>query len=144
MTVLLDTHILLWWLADDPGLTGGAPRIIAAQDTVVFVSAATAWEIAIKRAIGKLNVPDEFEPVLEQNGFQPLPITMRHALAAGRLPRHHDDPFDRMLVAQAQSEELKLTRPAVGSVWRFRSGDVDRTGISRRRRCWRRPSHGIP
>lgn len=108
MTVLLDTHILLWWLMDHPMLSARARRIISAQGTVVFVSAATAWEIAIKKAAGKLSVPDEFETVLEQNRFEPMPITVQHALAAGSLPRHHDDPFDRMLVAQAQQEGVTL------------------------------------
>ena len=75
----------------------------------VLVSAATAWEIAIKHALGRLTFPvDRFEDVLQRMGFEVLPVQSSHAVAAGRLPRHHDDPFDRMLVAQAQIEGLTL------------------------------------
>jgi PIN domain nuclease of toxin-antitoxin system len=108
MIVLLDTHILLWWLADDSCLSDTARRLIADEATVVFVSAATAWEIAIKKAAGKLEAPDDLELALNANRFEALPITIPHAQAAGRLPRHHDDPFDRMLVAQAQVEGIRL------------------------------------
>ena len=71
-------------------------------------SAATAWEISIKQALGKLEAPDDLEAALAASRFQPLPITVAHALAAGRLPRHHDDPFDRMLIAQAQHAQLTV------------------------------------
>ena len=75
---------------------------------VVYVSAATAWEIEIKRALGKLKAPDNLEQELSANHFAPLPITIAHAIAAARLSRHHDDPFDRMLIAQANTESLIL------------------------------------
>jgi PIN domain nuclease of toxin-antitoxin system len=108
MTLLLDTHALLWWLADDPALTLGARTAIRAAGHLVFVSAATAWEISIKQALGKLEALDDLEAALVANRFQPLPITVAHALAAGRLPRHHEDPFDRMLIAQAQAVQLTV------------------------------------
>jgi PIN domain nuclease of toxin-antitoxin system len=106
MRLLLDTHALLWWLADDPALASGAKEAIAAPGTSVFVSAASAWEISIKRAIGRLEAPADLEAQIGASRFDPLPITVGHALAAGALPRHHDDPFDRMLVAQAMAERL--------------------------------------
>lgn len=107
MKLLLDTHALLWWLADSPLLSGRARSAIA-RSPAVYVSAATAWEISIQKAYGKLHAPDDLEQALAANGFEALPITVAHALAAGRLPLHHHDPFDRMLVAQAQTESLTL------------------------------------
>jgi PIN domain nuclease of toxin-antitoxin system len=105
---LLDTHALLWWLADDPALSPVARAAIAAGQTRVFVSAASAWEMSIKRAQGKLDSPEDLEAELVRHRFQPLPITVAHALVAGRLPRHHGDPFDRMLIAQAQLHQLTV------------------------------------
>jgi PIN domain nuclease of toxin-antitoxin system len=106
--LLLDTHILLWWLANDPVLPAGAADAIAAADNTVVVSAASAWEIAIKKAAGRLEAPDDLEDALNANEFDTLPITVSHAIAAGMLPPHHSDPFDRMLIAQAQNEQLVL------------------------------------
>jgi PIN domain nuclease of toxin-antitoxin system len=106
--LLVDTHVLLWWLADDPSLGDEARESISASDSSVFVSAASAWEIAIKQALGKLDAPSDLVRQIELNRFVPLPITVSHAYAAGALPRHHDDPFDRMLVAQAMAEGLIL------------------------------------
>lgn len=108
MRLLLDTHVLLWWLANDPALTEETASIIARQDSVVFVSAATAWEIAIKQSLGRLEAPSDLERQLELNRFEPLSITVGHAYSAGTLPRHHEDPFDRMLVAQAMAEGLTV------------------------------------
>ena len=108
MRLLVDTHVLLWWLADDPSLGDEARESISASDSSVFVSAASAWEIAIKRALGKLDAPSDLVRQIELNRFVPLPITVSQAYAAGALPRHHDDPFDRMLVAQAMAEGLIL------------------------------------
>lgn len=108
MRLLLDTHVLLWWLADDPSLAREAEGAIANPASVVFVSAATAWEIAIKQALGKLDAPNDLERQIEVNRFEPLSITIGHAYSAGTLPRHHDDPFDRMLVAQALAEGLTI------------------------------------
>ena len=106
MRLLLDTHALLWWLADDPTLSRAARRAIAAVESRVYVSAASAWEISIKRALGKLDAPPDVEDQVEVSGFEPLSITIGHASAAGALPAHHDDPFDRMLIAQAMAEDL--------------------------------------
>jgi len=108
MNLLLDTHALLWWLDDHKALSAKARRAIRDPGNLVFVSAATAWEISIKQALGKLQAPDDLEDALIANRFRSLPIAINHAIAAGRLPRHHDDPFDRMLVAQAQAERLTL------------------------------------
>jgi PIN domain nuclease of toxin-antitoxin system len=107
LRLLLDTHVLLWWLADDPALSKQA-RALIANEPEVFASAASAWEIAIKRALGKLQAPEDLLSVLEAGGIRGLPIDFQHAAVAGALPRHHDDPFDRMLVAQAQREGLTL------------------------------------
>jgi PIN domain nuclease of toxin-antitoxin system len=111
--LLLDTHALLWWLSDDPSLSEVARAAIATPDADVAVSAASAWEISIKSGLGKLTAPDDLETQLVRHQFRPLGITVAHALAAGSLPRHHDDPFDRMLVAQARIEGMTLvTRDA--------------------------------
>jgi len=106
--VLLDTHVLLWWLANDDSLPRDARRIIRDGANRAFVSAASAWEIAIKRALGKLDAPAELETALQESQFETLAITVRHAVTAGALPGHHGDPFDRMLVAQSQLEGLTL------------------------------------
>ncbi len=108
MRLLLDTHILLWWLADDPKLPSAAASAIADGTTFVAVSAASAWEIAIKKAAGRLDAPDDLLDAIEANDFSALSINASHALAAGALPAHHADPFDRMLVAQARVEGLSL------------------------------------
>jgi PIN domain nuclease of toxin-antitoxin system len=108
VNVLLDTHILLWWLAADPALPPRAGEVIADPDTVVMVSAASAWEMAIKKAAGRLDAPDDLVDVLAVNAFEALAITVDHAMAAGALPGHHADPFDRMLIAQSRVESLTL------------------------------------
>jgi PIN domain nuclease of toxin-antitoxin system len=107
VNLLLDTHVLLWWLAASERLTKRIRRVVA-DCPRVYVSAATVWEIAIKRALGKLEIPDNLEETLAANSFVSLPISVSHAIAAGKLPRHHDDPFDRMLVAQAALGSLTL------------------------------------
>jgi PIN domain nuclease of toxin-antitoxin system len=108
VSFLLDTHLFLWWLADDPRLTAEHRRALADPEALVHVSAATIWEISIKEALGRIELEGDLTSEIEDGGFIELPIRARHALAAGRLPRHHDDPFDRMLVAQAREEELTL------------------------------------
>lgn len=101
MTLLLDTHVLLWWLFGDARLTPAMREAIMDPASTVVVSAVTAWEMAIKAALGKLAVPDRLAQQLDQEGFDALPVTIEDGLAAGALPRHHADPFDRMLIAQA-------------------------------------------
>ena len=113
MRLLLDTHVLLWWLADDARLGVEARTAIADGGAHVAVSAASAWEIAIKQRLGRLRAPDDLAAQLAQHRFVPLAVTVPHALRAGALPPVHNDPFDRMLVAQAELEGLTVvTRDA--------------------------------
>ncbi|MBU7583182.1 MAG: type II toxin-antitoxin system VapC family toxin [Nostoc sp. TH1S01] len=106
MNYLLDTHTLLWWLDNDNKLSTEAKQIIANPENVIFVSAVSAWEISIKKAIGKLSAPDNLAEAISVNCFEVLLITIEHGLKAGSLPNYHNDPFDRMLIAQAMSENL--------------------------------------
>jgi PIN domain nuclease of toxin-antitoxin system len=106
--LLLDTHVLLWWLSDDPQLGKSSRQAIANPRNQVYVSAASAWEISIKRSIGKLTAPDDMDAIVESEGFEKLPITLFHGDQAGLLPELHKDPFDRVLIAQAQSEGLVI------------------------------------
>lgn len=108
MKLLLDTHVLLWWLDNPKQLSRKSLEAIRDEDNPVFVSAAVVWEIVIKKAIDKLNSPDNLSDVIAENRFQPLPITIEHALAVERLPLHHRDPFDRIQIAQAVVEDLTL------------------------------------
>ena len=107
MKLLLDSHAYLWWLADGPELSPAARTGIADPANLVLVSAATIWEIEIKRALGRLEAGSaDLVAEIEANHFLELPVTARHAAAAARLPRHHEDPFDRLLIAQSQVEGL--------------------------------------
>jgi PIN domain nuclease of toxin-antitoxin system len=106
--LLLDTHVLLWWLADDSSLGEEARAGISDPSSSIFVSAATVWEISIKQALSKLEAPYDLLRQIELNRFELLSMTVSHAYTAGALPPHHDDPFDRMLVAQAMMEGLIL------------------------------------
>ena len=108
MRLLLDTHTLLWWLEESPSLSAEAYEAIAEPDNDVVVSAATVWELEIKRATGKLKAPGQLVRRITAEKFKPLPITVEHGAGAGKLPLHHSDPFDRMLIAQAQIEGLTL------------------------------------
>ncbi len=109
MNLLLDTHAFLWAVDDDSRLSSAARSAIIDGRNVVYVSAATAWEIAIKRGIGKLKIPqNNYLEELRLHRFTPLSITTEHALAVENLPSHHKDPFDRLLIAQAQVEHLTL------------------------------------
>jgi PIN domain nuclease of toxin-antitoxin system len=108
LRLLLDTSTLLWWLDGDTKLGATARAAIADPDNEVFVSSASAWEISVKRASGRLDAPFDIAGALERNYFIELPIEVAHAITAGELPQHHKDPFDRMLVAQAQTEDLAL------------------------------------
>lgn len=109
LNLLLDTHAFLWAIDNNPDLSQEAREAIVDGNNIVFVSAATAWEISIKKAIGKLKIPNgDYLQELKLHRFTPLAITTEHALAVENLPPHHKDPFDRMLVAQAQIEKLRL------------------------------------
>ena len=112
MNLLLDTHALVWWTENNSRLGKRAKAAIQDDRSTVWISAATIWEISIKAAIGRLDVQSAFEKALplemERSGFRALPIAFAHAYAVRHLPLHHADPFDRMLIAQAQCEGLTL------------------------------------
>lgn len=108
MTLLLDTHVLLWWLFDDPRLRVQTAQVIDNSGADVVVSSVSGFEISIKKTLGKLDAPDDLEMQLDEGGFTVLPLSMRHGLVAGALPMHHRDPFDRLLIAQALCEGLTL------------------------------------
>jgi PIN domain nuclease of toxin-antitoxin system len=105
---LVDSHALLWWLADDPALPRTARQLIAAPANEPLVSMASLWEIAIKRSLGKLDVPGDLPQQVVEQGFVWLGIDPAHAWLAGALPWHHRDPFDRLLIAQALHERLAV------------------------------------
>ena len=112
MRLLLDTHVFLWWILDSPEMSKVARALVSDGANSLFWSAASSWEVSIKYALGRLPLPDRperFIPAeLSRNAVQPLAITDAHAFQAGRLPLHHRDPFDRMLVAQSRVEQLAL------------------------------------
>lgn len=125
--ILLDTHALIWWLEGGFKLSPAARRVIASPETTVLVSAASAWEIAIKQHAGKFRVPallKDFQGRVESEGFVELPISIEHAVRAGALPGSHKDPFDRVLIAQSQVEDAAIVtrdgwfrKYAVQCVW---------------------------
>jgi PIN domain nuclease of toxin-antitoxin system len=112
LRALLDTHAILWWLSDDPALSRAARKIIAETKNILIVSAVSAWEIAIKVRLGKLptaaDLAADFSGKIDREGFQLLPISAEHGIRAGLLPGPHKDPFDRMLIAQAQAENIPV------------------------------------
>jgi len=112
MRALLDTHAFLWWIADDPRLSPRVREVIGDGSNELFLSAASGWEMAIKMRLGKLQLSGEIEPFvlgqLKVNAIQPLAVQMVHALHVYTLPEHHRDPFDRLLVAQAQVEDMPI------------------------------------
>lgn len=111
MRILIDTHVLIWWLDGGARLSRRVQNAFRDPDTTILVSAASAWEIAIKSAMGKIDAGpliDNFDHELEQEGFVELPILARHAVRAGLLSGPHKDPFDRMLAAQALTENVAL------------------------------------
>jgi PIN domain nuclease of toxin-antitoxin system len=112
MKALLDTHAFLWWITDDPRLSSRVRELTGDSINTLFLSAASGWEIAIKAQLGKLQLPDNLERYiadqLSLNGFESLPIQLRHALHVYSLPDLHRDPFDRILVAQSQLEQLPI------------------------------------
>lgn len=108
MRLLLDTQVLIWTLRNPKRLSEQARNAITAGENRVFVSVASPWEMAIKTALGNLTPPDDLEAQLEDKSFELLPIALRHTRAVASLPRHHGDPFDRMLIAQAQVDGMTL------------------------------------
>jgi PIN domain nuclease of toxin-antitoxin system len=106
--LLLDTHVLLWWLDNPKQISPKARDAISDENNLVFVSAAVVWEIVIKKALDKLEAPDNLSEVVAENRFEPLAITIEHALAVEKLPSYHRDPFDRMQIAQAMVEGMTI------------------------------------
>ena len=128
MRLLLDTHALLWWYSDDAALPKSCRKLIAQPQNSVFVSAASAWEIATKFRLGKLSsasdLVQDFGGYLDRERFQNLPVSYDHGVRAGMLPGPRQDPFDRMLIAQAEIEKLFIVSNekifdhyGVGRVW---------------------------
>jgi PIN domain nuclease of toxin-antitoxin system len=128
MRALLDTHTFLWWISDNPHLSPRVREIIGNGENELFLSAASGWEMAIKAGLGRLQLPPNLEHfILEQmalNAIESLPAQMSHALHVYKLPAHHRDPFDRMLIAQAQLENLpiltvdpQIARYSVKVIW---------------------------
>ena len=126
MTVLLDTHAFLWWIADAPRLSRRARKAIA--DSACLLSIASCWEMAIKASLGRLEVPQPLDRFIQQqleiNGFHLLPVSLEHAAGVRDLPFHHRDPFDRLIAAQARHEEMAVvtvdpvfTRYGVKRIW---------------------------
>lgn len=107
MRLLLDTHVVLWWLSDSEELSDRVKELLDTEPSV-FVSAVTPWEIAVKQSLGKLAGPEDLAERVRDSQFANLSITAGHGVRAGRLPAHHRDPFDRILVAQAQVEGMTL------------------------------------
>jgi PIN domain nuclease of toxin-antitoxin system len=107
MTLLLDTHVVLWWQRDDRRLNRAARKAIAEAD-VVWVSAVSGWEVAIKAALGRVRLDEPFSVLLRADDFTELPLTLAHTAVLDRLPPHHGDPFDRVLVAQALVERATI------------------------------------
>jgi PIN domain nuclease of toxin-antitoxin system len=112
MKVVLDTHAFLWWIADDDQLPSSARSIIGNRENELFLSAATGWEIAIKAKLGRIHLPGKVDSFiakqLELNDIYSLPIHMSHALNVYNLPNYHRDPFDRLIVSQAQLEKMSI------------------------------------
>ena len=108
MRLLLDTYVLIWWLAGK-NLPARAAELIRDPGNQIYASAASVWEVAIKASLGKIHInPDEFVAALREGGFQELAVTGRHAARVAQLPKHHRDPFDRLLVAQSLAEQMLL------------------------------------
>lgn len=108
MNILLDTHVLIWALENNPTLSDLSRNSIINGSNLVFVSSVSVWEIGIKRSLGKLDAPDNLLEEIEIHRFSPLHVNFEHAQLASRLPDIHKDPFDRMLIAQAITEKLTL------------------------------------
>jgi len=107
MRILLDTHLILWWVNDDCSLSRIARKLIADPDNTIFFSSVSTWEIWLKKSLGKLEVPDQFQECIAGE-FTELPLTVAHTRGVAELEWHHRDPFDRLLIAQAQAADLTL------------------------------------
>ena len=125
MRVLLDTHVFLWWVTDEPRMSEPATEAIANPDNEILMSPVSGWEISIKAALGRLDLPgpptDFIPDQLRKNDFGVLAVSMQHALEVSSLPPHHQDPFDRLLIAQARSERV----PLISGDGAFRAYDVE-------------------
>lgn len=125
MQYLLDTHVLIWWITDDKRLSSRAKNLIKKRRSNIYWSVASSWEVSIKHALGRLEFDEpieEFIPSeLAKNNIESLTIQNSHAFLAGRLPIHHKDPFDRMLIAQARIESLGM----ISDDSKFKLYDVD-------------------
>lgn len=112
MRLLLDTHVFLWWVYDDPKLSQSARDLILDADNTKFVSAVSAWELSIKAGLGKIRLDQPistfFTTYTAENYFEVLPISLTHIYKTEHLPPHHKDPFDRLLIAQAKTERLQM------------------------------------
>jgi PIN domain nuclease of toxin-antitoxin system len=127
MNVLLDTHALIWWFEGSPALSKRASSIVASPDNVILISVVVGWELAIKVNTGKFHTPSlvqDLEGIVRREGFAALPINLEHAVRAGLLPLHHNDPFDRLRVAQAHalnapilSADVALDQYGVQRLW---------------------------
>lgn len=127
MNILLDTHALIWWFEGAPELSKRAASILGSSDNLILISAAVGWELAIKLNVGKFHTPalvHDLESMVEREGFAELPISLDHTIRAGLLPLHHRDPFDRLLVAQAQalnapvlSADAALDQYSIRRIW---------------------------
>ena len=108
MGLLLDTHVLLWWLSDSSKLSSKARSALESDASLAYISSATVWEIRIKEALGKIQAPQALLEVISKQGFIELPITWEHANVLRALEGHHKDPFDRILIAQARTEKMRI------------------------------------
>lgn len=116
---LLDTNILLWWLGNDKWLKRGIKEIISAEENQIFVSVISFWEISVKNRLGKLPLRTNLKTIIKESKFNILDITADHVLALNALPLYHKDPFDRMLIAQAKTEKLKLVT-SDSKIWKYK------------------------
>ncbi len=108
MNLLLDTHIFIWWMESSRRLPEKIQKAINNPQNDIFISSVVAWEISIKKKLGRLTIPDDIEEAIKTHHFIALPITIAHAVHTVTLPLHHKDPFDRMFVSQARVEKLTL------------------------------------
>lgn len=112
MKYLLDTHVFIWWISDEARLSASVARVIRAQSSELYLSSASAFELAIKARLGRIDLVRPLQPLLveslEEHGIRELPVMIRHAARVHALPSHHRDPFDHLLIAQAQVEDLTI------------------------------------